>query len=443
MAKNNNLTDFLTDLANTIRPKKGYASTVKLNPQNFSSEISSISTSTPGTWSDYITTNSSSGVPLVKTSGTFPTSDRLYSINVDAVSMDTINLTNNGFIDTINIDGVQSHSNINSLSLYGQCWVEYIDVDYEAYLGTINLSDRGTITTINVGDQNTYIENIHLTHRGYVGTIDVDAECYIDNINNAGTIQINGSSQAGSVIMVDQAQLNLQDSTISTLSGYGDFTKLDTNHNSINIHHMQANSNLAVNVTSTSSTSSSASGGALKVTDHTGTYTIANNGVITKATMNTSASGSGNNKGTINIYPIGSKRYVNCSAGYHTTAEHYTINPYASSIAIPANTTTISISCSTGTSYITYGTSGTAAVSKSFTTTAATGIPAGTTEHSRCMHLNNNYTSSKTYTVKCFNSSGSLLATRTFSVNYRHNTLVFSSTSASSARTMYIQILLD
>ena len=49
MAKNNNLTDFLTDLANTIRAKKGYAPTVKLNPQNFSSEISSIGTPTPGT----------------------------------------------------------------------------------------------------------------------------------------------------------------------------------------------------------------------------------------------------------------------------------------------------------------------------------------------------------------------------------------------------------
>ena len=44
MAKNNNLTDFLTDLANTIRTKKGYASTTKLNPQDFSSEISSITT---------------------------------------------------------------------------------------------------------------------------------------------------------------------------------------------------------------------------------------------------------------------------------------------------------------------------------------------------------------------------------------------------------------
>ena len=42
MAKNNNLTDFLTDVANAIRSKKG--TTAKINPQDFSSEIASIST---------------------------------------------------------------------------------------------------------------------------------------------------------------------------------------------------------------------------------------------------------------------------------------------------------------------------------------------------------------------------------------------------------------
>ena len=40
MAKNNNLTDFLTDVADAIRTKKG--TTAKINPQDFSSEIASI-----------------------------------------------------------------------------------------------------------------------------------------------------------------------------------------------------------------------------------------------------------------------------------------------------------------------------------------------------------------------------------------------------------------
>jgi hypothetical protein len=42
MAKNDNLTDFLTDVADAIRAKKGTAA--KINPQDFSSEIASIST---------------------------------------------------------------------------------------------------------------------------------------------------------------------------------------------------------------------------------------------------------------------------------------------------------------------------------------------------------------------------------------------------------------
>ena len=41
MAKNNNLTDFLTDIANAIRQKKG--TNALINPQNFSSEIANIS----------------------------------------------------------------------------------------------------------------------------------------------------------------------------------------------------------------------------------------------------------------------------------------------------------------------------------------------------------------------------------------------------------------
>lgn len=39
MAKNNNLTDFLTDIANHFRDKLGLPSTSKINPQNFSDYI--------------------------------------------------------------------------------------------------------------------------------------------------------------------------------------------------------------------------------------------------------------------------------------------------------------------------------------------------------------------------------------------------------------------
>ena len=42
MAKNDNLKDFLTDVANAIREKKG--TTDLINPQDFSAEIASIET---------------------------------------------------------------------------------------------------------------------------------------------------------------------------------------------------------------------------------------------------------------------------------------------------------------------------------------------------------------------------------------------------------------
>jgi hypothetical protein len=51
MAKNDNLTDFLTDVADAIREKKG--TTEKINPQNFSDEIKSIKTSS-SIWTGHV-----------------------------------------------------------------------------------------------------------------------------------------------------------------------------------------------------------------------------------------------------------------------------------------------------------------------------------------------------------------------------------------------------
>lgn len=55
MAKTNNLTEFLTDIADTIRAKKG--TTDKINPQNFSVEISGIETGITPTGEIEITAN--------------------------------------------------------------------------------------------------------------------------------------------------------------------------------------------------------------------------------------------------------------------------------------------------------------------------------------------------------------------------------------------------
>ena len=51
MSKSDNLTDFLTDVADAIREKKG--TTEKINPQDFSDEIKSIKTST-SMWTGHV-----------------------------------------------------------------------------------------------------------------------------------------------------------------------------------------------------------------------------------------------------------------------------------------------------------------------------------------------------------------------------------------------------
>lgn len=52
MAKNDNLTDFLTDVASAIRAKKG--TTDKINPQDFSSEIYALQESTTASLTDIV-----------------------------------------------------------------------------------------------------------------------------------------------------------------------------------------------------------------------------------------------------------------------------------------------------------------------------------------------------------------------------------------------------
>ena len=44
MGKNNNLQDFIVDLSEGIKQKKGYPASQKINPQDFRSEIASIQT---------------------------------------------------------------------------------------------------------------------------------------------------------------------------------------------------------------------------------------------------------------------------------------------------------------------------------------------------------------------------------------------------------------
>ena len=94
MAKNNNLTDFLTGVANAIRKQKG--TEAPINPQNFESEIASIKTEKPTLNAPSISLNDSTlTITNPASNGSFVTSYTLYNgLTVITTTTDkTINLS--------------------------------------------------------------------------------------------------------------------------------------------------------------------------------------------------------------------------------------------------------------------------------------------------------------------------------------------------------------
>lgn len=96
MAKDNNLTEFLTGVANAIRDKKGYPASQKINPQAFESEIGSISTAKPTLNAPSISLNDSTlTITNPASNGSFVTSYTLYngSTVITTTTDKTINLS--------------------------------------------------------------------------------------------------------------------------------------------------------------------------------------------------------------------------------------------------------------------------------------------------------------------------------------------------------------
>ena len=94
MAKDNNLTEFLTGVANAIRTKKG--TTASINPQNFESEIASIETAKPTLNAPSISLNNSTlTITNPASNGNFVTSYTLYngSTEITTTADKTINLS--------------------------------------------------------------------------------------------------------------------------------------------------------------------------------------------------------------------------------------------------------------------------------------------------------------------------------------------------------------
>ena len=133
MAKNDNLTDFLTDVANAIRQKKG--TNEPINPQDFSSEIASIQTG-----------GGENKLPqLIDRSITEITADDLSGIT---------SIGSNGFYNCTNLSLTSLPSEITSIGGYafGSC-TRLTSITFEGTPQTINSSAfKGctNLTTINV-----------------------------------------------------------------------------------------------------------------------------------------------------------------------------------------------------------------------------------------------------------------------------------------------------
>lgn len=132
MAKNDNLGDFLVDIASTIRTKKGYPSTQKINPQDFSDEISSIQTGiTPegnielqaqsGTdVTNYATASVKSGSGSIGSKTITPSFSKSEDVISVTGSTDIFALVNEGWISSIPGGSVSIASTGNTYTIQTQ-----------------------------------------------------------------------------------------------------------------------------------------------------------------------------------------------------------------------------------------------------------------------------------------------------------------------------------
>lgn len=194
MAKNNNLTDFLTDLADGIRAKKGTTGTI--NPQNFRSEIASIETAKPEqtktvtiTENGTITITPDSGKVLTAVTVTTNVQADKPTLNAPAIALNGSVVT---ITDNLNGNFVTSYTLYNGSTVITTTTDKTIDLStYITTAGTYTLTVKAKGTNFNdsaSSNSETYTLKSQITPAiGFEGgtTIRIDT---IDN--NATTIEV-------------------------------------------------------------------------------------------------------------------------------------------------------------------------------------------------------------------------------------------------------------
>lgn len=164
MAKNDNLTDFLTDVADAIRAKKG--TTDKINPQDFANEIASIQ----GNANGYTPNDIAMG--LVAGDLHFTTDViAAYSFYNDTgiTSVDAPNVTTIGTYAFYNIANITSINapNVTSIGNYAFTAPKVTSIDFPlcTSLGTNLFTNCPTITSINLPE----LTAVGASSFGYIG----------------------------------------------------------------------------------------------------------------------------------------------------------------------------------------------------------------------------------------------------------------------------------
>lgn len=194
MAKNNNLTDFLTDLADGIRAKKGTTGTI--NPQNFRSEIASIETAKPEqtktvtiTENGTITITPDSGKVLTAVTVTTNVQAEKPTLNAPAIALSGSTIT---ITDNLNGNFVTSYTLYNGSTVITTTTSKTIDLStYVTTAGTYTLTVKAKGTNFNESASSNNVTYTLKSQTTPVISLVSGTTIQIDTIdNNATTIEV-------------------------------------------------------------------------------------------------------------------------------------------------------------------------------------------------------------------------------------------------------------